>query len=212
MRPGRYRGRAGGFTLIESLLVTVMFLLALGLIGTLFVYGSRFTSGGAERTDLAEVRLTVADTLRRALAGSTQSGNTAFYRGPGASRDDLVLCLISTLDANGQPGWDAETQKPLFRGYRIFYRDAAESTLKTFRVDIAETSVAAPLDEMSIRAQIGAAPTQTLAVAVDAFQLFSIQDGSVQDGWSNPLGLRLVQGTTRGTPISTDIPFKFPTM
>ena len=182
------------------------------MIATLFVYGSRFAAGGSERTDLTEARLVAADALRRAMAGSYQSGNTVFYQSQTPSRDDLAISLISTLDANGHPGWDSEKQKPLFRGYLVFYRDTSNDTLKTFRIEIPETSVAIPLKEAEIRSHIGTSTERTLASGVDVFQLISPVDGSSQNGWSNPLMLRLVQRTKRDTPVTMDIPFKLATL
>jgi type II secretory pathway pseudopilin PulG len=199
-------------TVIEALLVTVIFLGALSLIGTLFLYGSRFSRGGSQRTDLAQARMKAAESLRRAMAGSYQSGNTAFYLTPDPERRDLAISLITTLDAQGRAGWDDVEQKPLFRGYLVYFRDASDDTLKTFRVDIAETSIASPLGESEVRTRMASDPAQTLAVSVDTFQLFSPQDGSVRGAWANPAGLRLIQGSSRGTPTATEIPFKFPTL
>ena len=201
--------RCQGSSLLEAILVTAMFFAALGLISTLFAYGSRFARAGTERSDLGGTRLNVATRLRKAMAGSYQSGNTVFYQTTLPDQNDLAISLISTLDSEGKPGWDAGQQKPLFRGYLVFYRDSGNNTLRTFRVDIAPTSVAVPLTEAEVRSRIGVVPSQSLATLVSTFQLFSPTDSSVLSTWANPLGLRLVQQTSRGTPVTTEIPFKF---
>jgi hypothetical protein len=196
--------------LLEALLVTVLFFLALSLIGTLFVYASRFTRSGGERTEIAESRLIAADTLRRAMAGSYQSGNTAFYQTPGS--DDLVLSLISHLDSTGENGWDQAQQKPVFSGYLIFYLDSTTRQLKIWREEMPPSSTAVPLPEATLRTLIAGGPGRVLVPEVTTFQLFAPQDGQVLAAWSNPIGLRLIQRTSRGTPVATEIPFKFPSL
>ena len=203
MKPRR---RSQGSSLAETLIACLLFLLALALISTLFGYAVRMTRAGEGRADQTSTRMTVAGRLRRAMLNSYQSGNSAFYRN--GELDSLVICLISSRTGDGRQDWDEESQKPVFHGYEIFYREASDNTLRWCRVDIAESRISQPLEQSQVLAALSLQDLE-LSKDVTNFQLFSLQDGSVREHWANPLGIRLVLSSKRGTPIVTEIPFKF---
>lgn len=198
-----------GVSLAETLVVCLLFLLAMTMIATLFSNAIRMTRAGEGRSDQSAARVKVTSQLRRAMLNSSQSGNTVFYRGN--NHNDLVLSLISTLDGNGKRDWDAGTQQPVFHGYDVFYREPSDNSLRQCRVDIPQSKIAEPLPQATILSKISPQDTRILAL-VETFQLYSLDDGSVREAWANPLGLRLIQHTERSTPITTELSFKFTTL
>lgn len=196
-------------TLSEILVVSFLLTLAMALMAMLFSSAARMTRAAEGRADQSSARVKVASRLRQAMLNSYQSGNTAFYRA--GDPDDLVLSVISASDSSGKRDWNAATQSAVFHGYEIFYREPSDDSLRWCRVDIPESKVAAPLSESAILAALSS-QDRTLLGSTETFQLYSLVDGTVLDGWANPLGLRLVQQTPRATKIVTEIPFTFPAL
>lgn len=205
----RARDRKAGMTLPEILVVSFLLTLAMAMMAMLFSSATRITRAAEGRSDQSSDRLKVASRLRQAMLNSYQSGNTVFYRG--GDPDDLVLSVISTYDSHGKRDWNAATQSAVFHGYEIFYREPSDDSLRWCRVDIPESKVAEPLSESAILAALSS-QDRTLLDSIVTFQLCSLVDGAVLDGWANPLGLRLVQQTPRATKMVTEIPFKFPSL
>lgn len=155
-----------------------------------------------------ESGLKLTETLRRAVSRSCPSGNTAFYWNSPSDKDSLVLSLLTSFDEDGNPGWDTKEQKPIFCAYLIFYHDPAEKALKTLRFGIDATTVAIPLKPAEVRAKIASLESRTLATSVEAFQLLSLEDEVPLSFWTNPARLRITQLSSRGSPITTELPFR----
>lgn len=119
------------------------------MVASLFEYGTRMTRSAENRNVLQGERLKATTQIQRALAGSPRSGNTAFYM---AGTDDLALSIIV------QDSWDDTEQRPLFGGYKIFYRSTTDDTLRLLEVAIPPTEVAQPLTEAEVRNAITADP------------------------------------------------------
>lgn len=198
--------RALGISLLEAMIVSVLFLLAMGMIATLFHFGTRATRSGGARADQSMERLDVASRLRRAMLTSYQSGNSAFYQA--ADTDSLVLCLISSLTVDGEKSWDSDRQAPLFHAYEVFYRNPNDQTLRWRRIETSPSEVARPLTLAEIQPNLSPADL-VLARSVSSFQLYSVEDSTVRTGLANPLGVRLVLSTGRNTPLTTEVTFKF---
>jgi prepilin-type N-terminal cleavage/methylation domain-containing protein len=192
-----------GFSLIETLVTMAVLTVALVLVGTLFQYGVRISTSAEGRNALQGERLKVARQIRRALADSYRSGNTAFYMANPGPQEDLVISIIA------QDSWDPMNQEALFGGYHIYYREASDDTLRYLQHTITPDPVAAPLTEAEVRSVIGANPGVAILRALSVFQLYLPSDGSTGDVLTNPLGLRMTQQTTRDTPLTTEMTYKF---
>lgn len=200
------RSARRGLSLLELLFVAFLFLLAMGMITTLFIYGSRAINSSTARTDQSMRRVEVSARLRQAMLSSYQSGNTVFYRNDNS--DDLVMSLISSRATDGHRDWSAVNQRPVFHAYEVFYREPTDQSLRWHRYQQPPFEIARPLDPSSIVPLISS-PNLKLLDSVTSFQLYAVADGTVRDGWANPLGVRLTQVTQRSTPIVTEISFKF---
>ncbi len=198
-----------GMSLPEVIVVSLLFLIAMSMIAALFASASRSTRSGEARTDLTSKRAEIASKLRQAMMSSYQSGNSVFYRSPG--QEDLVLTLISSKKSDGSRDWKASSQRPVFHGYEVFYREQTDDSLRWLRIERPATEVAEPLSESEVRARLSPADLK-LAGSVTAFRLYSPYDGSVRQSWANPLGLRIVQETDKKTPVTTELAFKFLTL
>jgi type II secretory pathway pseudopilin PulG len=197
-----------GMTLIEALIACSLLLIALVLTGVLFRYGTRTTKASEERNDVMTQRTVLSERLRRALGNSHRTGNTYFYLTASDPNPDLAICLITTETVEGQKGWNAETQRPIYQGYRLFYRDSRDDTLRYIYHPIPPTESGQPLEESEVRNVIATGTSQVLARETSEFCLYSLQDGSVTLTEANPLGLRWRTGLTRGNSLLTEESFK----
>lgn len=204
------RFRPTGSSMIEVLVVSALFLGALILLSTLFVYTTRSTTQGNENVDLREQSLQAVEEIRRSMSHSHQSGNSLFTQSGALGNGDLVLCFISTIGPDG-PDWDPDAIRPIFHGYDIYFRDQASNELRKIQVPInPPTVVANPLPEADITTQIGSGPATLLCPNVTDFEAYIPIDRTPTMTWANPLGVRIVQTNSRNAPLVTELPYRYP--
>jgi prepilin-type N-terminal cleavage/methylation domain-containing protein len=192
-----------GMSLIEVMISMALISVGLLLVGALFQFGVKISLNAEERNALQGDRLRLSRKLQRSLVNSYRSGNTAFYVTEPGPQDDLAICLIT------QDSWDDTEQIALFGGYDIYYRLNADNTLRHSKLAITPTDVASPLTETQVRDAITADPGAALLESVTSFQLYIPANGVVADAMTNPIGLRLIQQTTRDTDLTTELTYRF---
>ena len=194
------RPRQSGLSLIEILVTMALVSGCLLMVARLFEYGTRMTRSAENRNVLQGERLKATAQIQRAMAGSPRSGNTAFYM---AGTDDLALSIIV------QDSWDDAEQRPLFGGYKIYYRSTADDTLRLLELAIAPTEVVRPLTEAEVRSAITADPGAPILENLSQFELYLPTTGVVTDVMNNPVGVRLVQQTARETFLTTEWTYRY---
>jgi Tfp pilus assembly protein PilV len=196
-------------TLVEALITCALLIVALVLTAVLFNYSNRTTEASKERSDALGERTGFSERLRKALSNSHRSGNTYLYLTSSDLDPDLAVSLITTKDANGEKGWNTATQRPIYQGYRIFYRDSTDNTIRYLHHAVTPTEVAQPLEEAELRTAIASGTSRILVREATELCLYSLEDGSISPTESNPLGLRWRVGLERGNSILTEFSFKF---
>lgn len=191
-----------GYSLIEIMVSMALISIALAMTGALFHFGVKMNRTAEERNALQGDRLKLSRKLQRTLGNSYRSGNTAFYMTVPGGQDDLALSIIVP------DSWDDDNQQMLFGSYDVYYRQASDDTLRYLQIPITPTEVANPLSETDLRAAITATPGVVILESVSLLQLFTPPDGAADELMGNPIGLRLTQQTTRGTPLTTELTFK----
>lgn len=191
------RARSGA-TLIEMLVVVALMGAVLGLVATLFAFGSRTTRTSAERTDRVVESALLSERLRMALTSSARSGNTYLYQTGATPPSDLALSVISTRNAAGQRGWDLSGQRPLYQSYSIFYLNATDRVIREFSQSLAPSPVAMPLTGPQLQTAIGGASAKDIVLQVSQFALFDPQSRAIATVPSNPVGLRWTVTTSSG--------------
>jgi len=197
-------------TLVEALVVMVLFLATMALVTTLFSYASRSTNRSMSRTDTQGELTQVSQILREDVSNSPRSGQLYFYLQNPTGRDDLVAALLTTEDANGVRGWDTASYLPIYQGYYVFYRDPNDDTLRRFYKAIAPTRVAAPPQESEVRTAIANTPSRPLAKGVTLFALQSLLTGVAVDFPTNPVGFSIQSRSEKGAPVRTSFTVKSP--
>lgn len=204
---GAKSGQSRGMTLFEVVASTSVLLLALAMIAGLFQAAVGYGKND-DRLELDQKRLRFATKLRRALSDSYLTGVTGLYL-DGQSQNNLALSLLSSIDSDQEKGWDNNEGLPLFRCYRIFYRDNDSGDIKEYVHSISPTSQVSPLPLKTITNELSQAPGQSLASSTTSFQLIDPNKEEVINGITNPLRIRFTVDTARGSPIVTEITHKF---
>ena len=202
-----------GMTLIEAVIVVALFSLTMGMVTLLFSYSSRLTKRSEKRVSLQELQIKVSENLRRAMAGSARTGNTFFYWTGSSPEGDLVASFITAEDVDGNRAWSEFEQSATYQGYKIFYRDQTDQSLKYYYHPIAATTeVAVPLTEAEIRALLSSATVsgRVLSENMRKFVLFDPFDGSIINEETNPMGLRWRTVTENQCPVITEFTYKYP--
>jgi hypothetical protein len=120
-----------------------------------------------------------------------------------AGTDDLALSIIV------QDSWDDTEQRPLFGGYKIFYRSTSDDTLRILEVAVPPTEVVRPLTEAEVRNAITADPGVPILEHLSQFELYLPTTGVVTNVMNNPVGVRLVQQTARETSLTTEWTYRY---
>jgi type II secretory pathway pseudopilin PulG len=201
-----------GMTVIEALVVMVLFLGTMTLVTTLFTYASQSTTRSMSRTDSQGALTNASQILRDDVSNSPRSGQLYFYLQNPTGRDDLAAALLTTEDANGVRGWDAAKSLPTYQGYYVIYRDATDNTLRRLYQAITPTNVAAPPLEADVRNAILNTPSRPLAKGVTLFALQSLLTGVAVDFPTNPVGFLIQSTSEKGAPVKTSFTIKSPTI
>lgn len=195
-------------TLVEVLVTAALLLIALAVTAVLFRYGARTTKASQERSDALAGRTLLSERLRKAFSNSFRSGNTYFYLTESEPDPDLAICLLTNEAPDGEKGWNPETNRPIYQGYRIFYRNGDDNTIRYLFHPISPTEEAKALSESQVERAIGGGTSRVLLKDATGFCLYSLKDGRVSTEQANPLGLRWRTGLERGNSIVTEKSFK----
>lgn len=204
---GAVNGKSRGMTLFEVVASTSVLLLALAMIAGLFQAAVGYGKND-DRLELDQKRLRFAIKLRRALSDSYLGGVTSLYL-DGQGQNNLALSLLSSIDSDQKNGWDDSEGLPLFKCYRIFYREKDSGDIKEYIYSISPTSLVSPLPLKTITDELSQAPGQSLASSTTSFQLIDPNKEEVISELTNPLRIRFTVDTARGSPIVTEITHKF---
>lgn len=199
-------------TLAETIIVAALLLAVLGVVASVFQFGSRSTEASKEKTDLMVANSTLADRLRTAVVSSARSGNTFSYPGGHSPATDLAMSVVSTRDTTGAPGWDNSTGRPSYQSYSVFYLDTAAQTIREFSEPFTPTTVPTPMSVTNLHSSILSSSAKDRVKDVVEFVLYDPVDNSVSLTPTNPLGIRWVSVNQRGAPHTTQFAVKIPSI
>lgn len=160
-----------GFTLIEALVTSAVFLIILTVIGTLLSFGVRQSLRQNSQSDAQRQLLIQAGNLSDKGRLSAQSTVTLLRPGGAGS---LYLSMAVPIDSHGVLVRDAAGQ-PIFQNYWIWYHPQANDGLFLTERNVASPSVEPPppLSPAEVLAAVAARPGRKV---VDVLKNFDADD------------------------------------